>query len=170
MVDGGSTDGTIEYAREQGYQVYVQKEPGIRQAYMEALPLVEGDVIITFSPDGNSIPELILPLIDKMKEGYDMVIVSRYLDGAKSDDDDFLTGWGNWFFTTTCNILFGFRYTDCHGHLSRLQETAHIRSRTGSGSLVHHAGDAVPHPHQLGADHVRAGGPVQAENRRDPRR
>lgn len=112
ILDGGSTDGTIEYARAQGYQVYVQKEPGIRQAYMEVLPLVEGDVIITFSPDGNSIAELIPPLIEKMKEGYDMVIVSRYLAGAKSDDDDFLTGWGNWFFTTTCGILFGYRYTD----------------------------------------------------------
>ena len=68
----------------QGYQVYVQKKRGIRHAYTEVWPLVEGDVLITFSPDGNSIPELILPLIEKMKEGYDMVIVSRYLDGPRA--------------------------------------------------------------------------------------
>src|SRR3977135_3304286 len=52
ILDGGSTDGTVEWARSQGYEVHVQKQPGMRQAYMEAMPLVRGDVIITFSPDG----------------------------------------------------------------------------------------------------------------------
>ena len=112
VVDGGSTDGTIEYAREQGYTVHVQRQPGIRQAYMETLPLITGDVILTFSPDGNSIPELIPPLLDKMREGYDMVIVSRYLGPAKRQDDDFLTSFGNWLFTRTINVLHGAHYTD----------------------------------------------------------
>jgi hypothetical protein len=71
-----------------------------------------GDVIIAFSPDNNSIPELIPPLIKKMKEGYDMVIVSRYKDGAKSEDDDVVTGFGNWMFTKVINLIFGGRYTD----------------------------------------------------------
>lgn len=79
IVDGGSTDGTLEYCRENNYFVFVQKRPGIRNAYMEALEYITGDIIITFSPDGNSIPELIPLLIEKIKEGYDMVIVSRYL-------------------------------------------------------------------------------------------
>lgn len=112
VVDGGSTDGTIEWAKEQGYEVYVQKRPGFRHAYNEVLPLVKGDVIVTFSPDGNSIPELILALIEKMKEGYDMVIVSRYLGSAKSEDDDVITGFGNWLFTNTVNFLHGGHYTD----------------------------------------------------------
>lgn len=112
ILDGGSTDGTIEYARENGYFVYVQKKPGLRHAYIEVLPYIEGDVVLTFSPDGNSIPELIPALIEKMKEGYDMVIVSRYLEGAKSYDDDFLTSFGNWFFTKTVNILHAGKYTD----------------------------------------------------------
>jgi glycosyltransferase involved in cell wall biosynthesis len=112
IVDGGSTDGTIEWAREQGYFVYIQKQPGFRHAYIEVLPHIEGDVVITFSPDGNSIPELIPPLIEKMKEGYDMVIVSRYLGAAKSDDDDIVTAFGNWLFTKTVNLLHGGRYTD----------------------------------------------------------
>jgi len=47
-----------------------------------------------------------------MKEGYDMVIVSRYLDYAKSEDDDLITAFGNWFFTKTINVLYGDYYTD----------------------------------------------------------
>lgn len=112
VMDGGSTDGTIEAAREAGYFVYVQKQVGFRHAYTEVLPYVEGDVVITFSPDGNSIPALIPDLIAKMREGYDMVIVSRYLDGARSEDDSFLTGFGNWLFTRTVNLLHDAQYTD----------------------------------------------------------
>jgi hypothetical protein len=47
-----------------------------------------------------------------MDDGYDLVIGSRYLGDAKSDDDDMLTGFGNWLFTTTVNVLHGARYTD----------------------------------------------------------
>ncbi|HOI72936.1 MAG TPA: glycosyltransferase family 2 protein [Syntrophales bacterium] len=112
IVDGGSTDGTVEWAKQAGYHVYIQKKAGFRHAYEEILPSVEGDVVITFSPDGNSIPELIPDLLEKMKEGFDMVIVSRYLGDAKSADDDFLTGFGNWFFTGLANLLHGGNYTD----------------------------------------------------------
>jgi len=112
ILDGGSTDGTIEYAKDQGYFVYVQKQPGFRHAYCEVLPYIEGEIVITFSPDGNSIPELIPPLIQKMQEDYDMVIVSRYLGPAKSYDDDLVTAFGNWLFSKTINLLHGGHYTD----------------------------------------------------------
>lgn len=112
IVDGQSTDGTAEYAKSQGYDVVIQQKKGLRNAYMEALPHVKGDVILSFSPDGNSIPELIPACINKMKEGYDMVIVSRYAEGAKSYDDDIVTGFGNKLFTTAINLLHGAKYTD----------------------------------------------------------
>lgn len=112
VVDGNSKDGTADIAREMGYDVVLQKSPGIRGAYMDALPFIKGDVILTFSPDGNSIPELIPACIDKMKQGYDMVIVSRYAKGAKSYDDDAVTGFGNWLFTGSINFLHGAHYTD----------------------------------------------------------
>jgi glycosyltransferase involved in cell wall biosynthesis len=112
IVDGNSTDGTAEYVKEQGYFVIPQEEKGLRRAYLEALPYVEGDVIVTFSSDGISVPELIPPLVAKMKEGYDMVIVSRYLDDARSYDDTFITALANKVFTLTTNLFFGGKYTD----------------------------------------------------------
>ena len=112
IVDGKSQDDTVKIAREFGYDVVIQQQPGIRQAYMEALPFIKGDVILTFSPDGNSIPELIPTCIAKLKEGYDMVIVSRYAEGAKSYDDDAVTSFGNKLFTTSINILHKANYTD----------------------------------------------------------
>lgn len=113
IVDGQSTDGTVEYARECGYDVHIQKKRGIRHAYIEAWPLIKGDIVVTFSPDGNSDPKSIVPLIQKVRdEGYDMVIGSRYLGPAVSDDDDMITGFGNWLFTRTVNLLHGAHYTD----------------------------------------------------------
>src|SRR6185437_9159432 len=76
VLDGGSTDGTIEYAREQGYDVVLQEEPGLINAYRQCYPHIKGEALITFSPDGNSVPELIPDLIAKIEGGYDMVIAS----------------------------------------------------------------------------------------------
>lgn len=95
-----------------GWRFYVQRRKGIRFAYLEALPMITGDVILTFSPDGNCPPEAIPRILGKMKEGYDLVIASRYLGAAKSEDDDLVTAFGNWLFTKTVNILHGGEYTD----------------------------------------------------------
>jgi glycosyltransferase involved in cell wall biosynthesis len=112
VADGNSKDGTADYARELGYEVYIQKKRGIRNAYIEAWPLLRGDYVITFSPDGNCPPEDLPRLIERAREGFDMVIASRYLPPAKSEDDSLITGFGNWLFTRTINILHGGSYTD----------------------------------------------------------
>lgn len=112
VVDGGSTDGTREYFEENEYQVIQQRSIGVGGAYWECLEVAKGDVIIPFSPDNNSIPELIPQLVEKMNEDYDMVIASRYTNGAKSEDDDLITAFGNWMFTRMINLLFRARYTD----------------------------------------------------------
>lgn len=115
IVDGQSTDGTVEYSRKQGYDVHIQSKKGIRHAYIEAWPLIKGDIVITFSPDGNCQVAQIPELIAEMKKGYDMVVASRYFGGIKSEDDDMMTAFGNWLFTTTINVLHRGRYTDAMG-------------------------------------------------------
>ncbi len=112
VVDGKSSDRTVEIAREMGFEVVIQERPGVRGAYLDAWPHVTGDAVLTFSPDGNSLIECLEPCIKKFNEGYDMVIVSRYAPGAKSYDDDAVTGFGNWLFTNSINFFHRARYTD----------------------------------------------------------
>jgi glycosyltransferase involved in cell wall biosynthesis len=115
LVDGGSRDGSLEYAGQHGCDTYLQRRPGIRFAYIEAWPLIRGNIVITFSPDGNCPPDAIPRLTAAMREGYDMVIASRYLGGIRSQDDDLVTQFGNWMFTTLINVLHGGHYTDAMG-------------------------------------------------------
>ncbi|NQV55660.1 MAG: glycosyltransferase [Rhodospirillales bacterium] len=135
VVDGGSVDGTVDWARKQNYEVVEQTRKGLRWGYNEALPHIRGDYVITFSPDGNSIPDLLPQLTAKMAEGYDMVIVSRYLDNAISDDDDLVTAFGNWLFTKTINLLHGGCYTDAmvmyRGYRTKLFEELELTGDQG---------------------------------------
>ena len=60
----------LKALREQGYDVVIQQKKGMRNAYMESWPHIKGDIVLTFSPDVNSIPELIPDCINKLKEGF----------------------------------------------------------------------------------------------------
>jgi glycosyltransferase involved in cell wall biosynthesis len=115
VIDGGSTDGSIEYAESLGFKVVRQQGRGIVAGIKEGVAAVTGDVLIQFTPDNNMIPEKIPELIAKMEEGYDMVVVSRYLPPAKSQDDHLISAFGNWMFTTMVNVLFKAHYTDVLG-------------------------------------------------------
>jgi glycosyltransferase involved in cell wall biosynthesis len=112
IVDGGSTDGTVEFLRGIGLTVHSQSARGYGHAMSSGLKLATGEVIVEFTPDGNSIPEDIPRIIAKVSEGYDLVIGSRYLSGAQSEDDDRLTAFGNWMFTAIVNVLFRTHLTD----------------------------------------------------------
>lgn len=114
VVDGNSTDGTKEWCIEQGYFVFPQKQKGMWYAYKEVFEagIITGDIVITFSPDGNSIPELIPVLTKKMEDGYDMIIASRYMDNARSFDDTKITAFGNHLLNWMINVLCGGNFTD----------------------------------------------------------
>lgn len=115
VVDGASTDGSIEYARSLGFPVLVQSQKGAMNGLREGFETLRSDCVITFSPDNNMIPEVLPDMVAKLREGYDMVIASRYLNGSKSKDDSPVSGFGNWLFTRMVNVLFGAKYTDVLG-------------------------------------------------------
>jgi len=120
VIDGHSTDGTIELVKKLGYPVIFQEEnpkgPGAKgfgSAIATGIKNATGDVIIVMSADGSQDVNDIPLMLKKIDEGYDLVLTSRYLQGGKSDDDTLLHRLGNKFFTSLCNILHGTKITDC---------------------------------------------------------
>jgi len=114
IVDGGSTDGTIEYAKEHGYDLFVQQQKGVGAALNEAVRRVTGDIVIIYAPDGSFETDKIPVMVEKIRSGYDIVNVTRYGYGARSHDDNLFTSVGNRVFTGMANLLFGrqFHFTD----------------------------------------------------------
>lgn len=112
VVDGHSTDGTVEYCREQGLKVLFQPNKVLFDAEEHGFRNTTSDVVLIFSPDGNALPEVLPAMCEAMREGCDIVVGSRYCQGAKSEDDDVFTGFGNRFFTGLINFLFGAKFTD----------------------------------------------------------
>ena len=112
VVDGGSNDGTVEYCESQGLKVLRQRQRGYGRGMIELIDIAQGEIIIEFMGDGNCKVETIPQLIAKIHEGYDLVIASRYLSGARSFDDTFVTRLGNWGFTQLINMVFRSHYVD----------------------------------------------------------
>jgi glycosyltransferase involved in cell wall biosynthesis len=109
VVDGGSTDGTLEFFEARGVTVIRQVRRGRGEAFRLAARHARNDFLVFFSPDGNEDPDDIPRLIEGLVAGYDMVIASRFMRGARSEDDDkFLFAsrrWGNLLFTWLVNVL-----------------------------------------------------------------
>jgi glycosyltransferase involved in cell wall biosynthesis len=112
VVDGGSTDGTVEFAKKAGYRVISQKNRGRGDAFRMGLANSKGDVLVYFSPDGNEDPRDIPKLLKKISEGYDMAIASRFSSKSVSYDATFVRRIGNIFFTALINLFFGLTLTD----------------------------------------------------------
>jgi len=112
VVDGGSTDGTVEYVKEQGARVVQQTGKGVSNAEMEGIDAIETEFVVLFSPDGNSVVDKLSPLVEKLKDGNDLAVVSRYLPPASSEDDTFITALGNKLFTLMISGLGPFPITD----------------------------------------------------------
>lgn len=112
VIDGGSCDGTIEYAMDMGLTVVSQLRRGLHFAIYDIAHVLSHDYVIEFSPDGNCKAEQLPELVAKMREGYDMVVVSRYLDHAVSDDDHAISAFGNWMFSRLMRPLARFPITD----------------------------------------------------------
>lgn len=109
VVDGGSTDGTIEFFEAHGVRVVRQERRGRGEAFRLAVRDARNDFLVFFSPDGNEEPADIPQLVEGLTQGYDMVIGSRFMAGGCSEDDDkFLFAsrrWGNLTFTWLVNVL-----------------------------------------------------------------
>lgn len=105
VIDAPSDDGTVELVKKLGYAVIFQEGKGFGRAIATGIKYAKGDIIVVLNGDGSQNPKDIPLLLEKIKQGYDLVLASRYLPGAGSDDDTLIHYIGNKFFTYLCNKL-----------------------------------------------------------------
>jgi len=86
-IDGGSTDGTIEYLTKCGIKVYQQSKKGLNAAYVDANRLASSDYVVVFFPKG-TMPTLdLLKFKSLLQLGNDLVIASRQIRGSTNEED-----------------------------------------------------------------------------------
>jgi glycosyltransferase involved in cell wall biosynthesis len=119
LVDGGSTDGTVEVAKEHrpGIRVVGQHAPGKGAALAAGLTAATGDIVVMIDADGSMDPREIPAFVGSLVAGADLVKGSRYVAGAKSHDLTFLRNFGNKVLSITANLLHRQRWSElCYGY------------------------------------------------------
>jgi dolichol-phosphate mannosyltransferase len=102
VVDGHSTDGTTDIARNHGARVMEQSGSGKGQAIREAIRHIESTYVLMLDGDGTYRPEDADAMLEPIVEGeYEHVIGDRFADmeeGAMSRLNEFGNGMFNWVF------------------------------------------------------------------------
>ena len=87
VINDGSADSTAKICRKYGYElVDLPVNLGLAGAFQTGLKYAyrKGyDYAIQFDADGQHRPEFIAPMLDKIQEGYDIVIASRFVTEKK---------------------------------------------------------------------------------------
>jgi glycosyltransferase involved in cell wall biosynthesis len=121
LVDGWSTDGTVEVARalRPDIRIVAQERPGKGAALCTGFEAATGDIIVTIDADGSTDPREIPAFVDALKSGADFVKGSRFLSGGGTSDMPLYRQFGNFGFVMMVRVLYGGRYTDlCYGYNS----------------------------------------------------
>ena len=108
-IDGGSTDGTLEFLMAHGVPVVGQSRRGRGDAFLQAFEKIESDGYIFFSPDGNEDPKDLPRFRPLLETGSDLVIASRMMKGAVNEEDSQLfrlRKWANNAFNLLANLFF----------------------------------------------------------------
>ena len=119
VVDGNSTDGSLEVARRvlPSVRTITQTRMGKGNAMACGFAAVTGDVVVMFDADGSADPAEIPAFVAALVAGADFAKGSRFTAGGGSDDITLLRKTGNFGLNGVANALFGTSYTDlCYGY------------------------------------------------------
>jgi glycosyltransferase involved in cell wall biosynthesis len=119
LVDGNSTDGTVEVARDLFPTVRIvgQSKRGKGNALLCGFAACRGDIIVMLDADGSANPAEIPHFVEALRTGADFAKGSRFLDGGGSADITFVREMGNRALGVLVNLLYGTCYTDlCYGY------------------------------------------------------
>ena len=114
VIDDGSKDDTAEEARKAGAVVYShQKNYGLAETFItevEKSLKLGGDVIVHIDADMQYKPEEIPKLVEEIKNGYDLVLGSRFKGTIESMP--FVKRFGNKAFSRVVSNVIGMKISD----------------------------------------------------------
>jgi hypothetical protein len=121
IVDGGSTDGTLDVVRElrPNAKIIVDTVPGKGNALRRGFEAATGDILVMMDADGSMDPLDIGTFVAALEAGADVAKGSRFLQGGGSDDMTIVRRMGNRALTRAVRLAFGGRYSDlCYGYMA----------------------------------------------------
>ena len=119
LVDGNSTDDTVEVARRLRPDITIigQNRKGKGNALACGFKVASGDYIVMLDADGSTDPAEIPRFVAALEEGADFAKGSRFMPGGGSTDISRLRQIGNFWLNKIVNLFYGTRYTDlCYGY------------------------------------------------------
>jgi glycosyltransferase involved in cell wall biosynthesis len=119
VVDGHSTDGTVEVAKalRPDVRVVLQNRKGKGNAMACGFAAVRGDIVVMLDADGSADPREIPRFVDALLAGADFAKGTRFATGGGSSDITRTRRHGNRALNLAANALFGTPYTDlCYGY------------------------------------------------------
>ena len=112
IVDGLSTDKTVEIATQRGARAVMETRKGYGRAYKTGFKEAKGDIIVTFDGDLTYPAEKVLELVDHLNEhDLDFITCDRL---SELDKKAMVRSHriGNWILKTASNILFRLNLKD----------------------------------------------------------
>ncbi len=113
VVVDDQNDSTVKPAQELGAKVLIQPGKGFGSAHMHGFKNATGDIIVVMDADYSQDPKDIPRLLAKLNEGYDVAMGSRYMKGAKTEEETPVRYIGNKMFTFLTNLVHGMKTSDC---------------------------------------------------------
>ena len=108
-IDGGSTDGTINFFKKNNIKILSQENRGRGDAFHVAFREINSDLYIFYSPDGNEDINDVYKFIEYVELGADIVIASRMMKESYNEEDENVLKfrkWANNIFNAMANITF----------------------------------------------------------------
>jgi glycosyltransferase involved in cell wall biosynthesis len=130
VADNGSTDGSQVVARELGARVVPVARKGYGSALIGGIDAANGRLVVMGDADDSYDFGAIGPLVDKLREGYDLVVGNRFLGGIEPGAMPWLHRWiGNPVLTLISRLFFHTPVGDMHCGLRAFRKDAYETMR-----------------------------------------
>jgi len=130
VADNGSADGSQQIGRDLGATVVDVPRKGYGSALIGGIDAAKGRFVVMGDADDSYDFEAIGPLIDKLREGYDLVVGNRFMGGIEPGAMPWSHRWvGNPVLTFISRVFFHAPVGDTHCGLRAFKKDAYEKMR-----------------------------------------